>query len=82
MSQYFLKLYKPFDGDISDKVNRSNYATMTDITNISHVDTASFTLKSNLGSLKTEIDKLDVNKLLSVSLDLSNLSDVVKNDIF
>ena len=58
----------------------SNYATKTDIKNISHVDTSSFALKSNLASLKTEVDKLDINKLVPVPVDLSKLNDVVKND--
>ena len=57
----------------------SNYATKTDIKNISHVDTSSFALKSNLASLKTEVDKLDINKLVPVPVDLSKLNDV-KND--
>ena len=59
----------------------SNYATKTDIKNISHVDTSSFALKSNLASLKTEVDKLDIDKLVPVPVDLSKLSDVVKNDV-
>ena len=59
----------------------SNYATKTDIKNISHVDTSSFALKSNLASLKTEVDKLDIDKLVPVPVDLSKLSDVVKNDL-
>ena len=59
----------------------SNYATKTDIKNISHVDTSSFALKSNLASLKTEVNKLDINKLVPVSVDLSKLSDAVKNDV-
>ena len=81
MSQYFPKPYEPFAGDINVKVDLSNYATKTDIKNISHVDTSSFALKSNLASLKTEVDKLDIDKLVPVSVDLSKLSDVVKNDV-
>ena len=81
MSQYFPKRYEPFGGDINVKVDLSNYATKTDIKNISHVDTSSFALKSNLASLKTEVDKLDINKLVPVPVDLSKLSDVVKNDV-
>ena len=49
--------------------------------NISHVRTSSFALKSHLASLKTEVDKLDINKLVPVPVDLSKLSDVVKNDV-
>ena len=57
MSQYFPKPYERFGGDINVKVDLSNYATKTDIKSISYVDTSSFTLKSNLASLKTEVDK-------------------------
>ena len=78
MSQYFPKPYEPFGGDINVKVDLSNYATKADIKNISHVDTSSFALKSNLASLKTEADKLDINKLAPVPVDLSKLCDVVK----
>ena len=78
MSQYFPKPYEAFSGDINVKVDLSNYATKADIKNISHVDTSSFALKSNLANLKTEIDKLDVDKLVPIRVDLSKLSDVVK----
>ena len=80
MSQYFPKPYEPFGGDINVKVDLSNYATKTDIKNISHIDTSSFALKSNLASLKTEVDKLEIDKLVPVRVDLSKLSDAVKND--
>ena len=59
----------------------SNYATEADIKNISHVDTSSFALKKNLANLKTEVDKLDIDKLVPLPVDLSKLSDVVKNDV-
>ena len=77
MSQYFPKPYEPFGGDINVKVDLSNYATKADIKNISHVDTSSFALKTNLGNLKTEVDKLDIDKLVPVPADLSKLSDLV-----
>ena len=80
MSQYFPKPYEPFGGDINVKVDLSNYATKTDIKNISHVDTSSFALTSNL-DIKAEVDKLHINKLVPVPVDLSKLSDVVKNDV-
>ena len=57
----------------------SNYATKTDLKNVTHVDTLSFALLTNLVSLKTEGDKLDIDKLVPVPVDLSKLSDVVKN---
>ena len=81
MSQYFLKPYEPFGGDINVKVDLSNYATKADIKNISHVDTSSFALKTNLANLKTEVDKLDIDKLVPVPADLSKLSNVVNNDV-
>ena len=46
-----------------------------------HIDTSSFALKTNLASLKTEVDKLDIDKLVPVPIDLNKLSDVVKNDV-
>ena len=81
MSQYFSKQYKSFEGNINVKVDLSNYAIKGDINNISHVDTSSFALKSNLASLKTEIEKLDIDKLVPVPVDLSKLTDIVKNDV-
>ena len=81
MGQYFPEPYEPFGGDINVKVDLSNYATKADIKNISHVDTSSFALKTNLASLKTEVDKLDIDKLVPVPVDLSKLNDVVKNSV-
>ena len=81
MSQYFPKSHEPFDGDINVKVDLSNYVTKADIKKISHVDISSSTLKTNLANLKTEFDKLYIDKLAPVPLDLSKLSDVVKNDV-
>ena len=79
MSQHFREPHEPFGGDINVKVHLSNYATNTDLKNVSHVDASSFALKSNLASLKTEVDKLDIDKLAPVSVDLTKLRDVVKN---
>ena len=81
MSQYFPKPFKSFGGNINVKVDLSNYATKTDLKNVTHVDTSSFALKTNLANLKTEVDKLDIDKLVPVPVDLSKLSDVVKNDV-
>ena len=81
MSQYFPKPYEPFGGDINVKVDLSNYATKTDLKNISHVDVSSFAFKSNLANLKTEADKLDIDKLTPIPNDLAKLSNVVKNDV-
>ena len=81
MSQYFPKAYEPFGGDIIVTVDLSNYATKDDIKNITHVDTSSFALKTILANLKTQVDKLDIGKLATVPVDLSKLSNVVKNDV-
>ena len=59
-------------------VDLSHYATKTNIKNISHVDTLSLAWKTNLANLKTEADKLDIDKLVPVPFDLTKLSDVVK----
>ena len=63
------------------KVDLSNYATKTDLENTTHIDTSSFALKSNLASPKTEVDKLDIDKLAPATVDLSKLSHAVKNDL-
>ena len=78
MSQYFPKSYEPFVGDINVKIDLSNYATKTDLKNVTHVDTSSFALKTNLSGLKTEVDQLDIDKLVLVPVDLSKLSDSKK----
>ena len=74
ISQYFPKPYEPSGGDINVKIDLCNYATKADIKNIAHVDTSSFALKTNLANLKTEVDKLDIDKLVPTPTDLSKLS--------
>ena len=81
MSEYFPKPLKIFGRNINVKVDLSNYPTKTDLNNISHIDTSSFAQKTNLASLKTEVDQLDIDKLVTVSVDLSKLSNVVKNEV-
>ena len=82
MSQYFPKPFNShFDDNIMVKIDLSNYATKTDIKNTSHVDTSSFALKTNLASWKTEVDKLDIGKLVPIPVDLSKLSDLWKKDV-
>ena len=85
---YWLQLYKKrvdfflsFIRNTKVKVDLWNYATKADIENISHVHTSSFALKTNLVKLKTELDKLVIDKLVLIPIDLSELSDVVKNDV-
>ena len=62
-------------------VDLSNYTTKTDLKNVTHFDTSSFALKTNLATLKTEVDKLDIDKLTPVLIDLNELNNVVKNDV-
>ena len=81
MSQYFPKPFRSFGGNINVKIDLSNYATKTDLKNVTHVDTSNFALKTNLASVKTEAGKLDIDKLAPVTVDLNKLSDVVKNDV-
>ena len=81
MSQYFCKPFRKFGGNINVKVYLSDYVTKTELKNVTHVDTWSFPLKTNLANFKTEVDKLDIDKLASVPVDLSKLSDVVKNGV-
>ena len=81
MSKFFPQRYEPFGGDINVTVDLSNYATKTDLKNVTHVDTSSFALKTNLANSKTEVNKLDIDKLVHVPIDLSKLSDVVENDV-
>ena len=73
MSKYFPKPYEPFGREINVSIDLSNYATKADIKNITHVDTSNFALKTNLSNLKTEVDKLDINKLKILPNSLSNL---------
>ena len=69
MSHYFAKLCKTFGGDINVKVDWSNYATKADSKDATGIDTSNFELNLNLASLKTEVDKLDVDKLEPVPVD-------------
>ena len=82
MSQYLPKPFNSHFGDsIKVKTDLSNYVTKTDIKDISHIDTSSFALKTNLSSLKTEADKFYIDKVIPIPVDLSKLSDVVKYDV-
>ena len=78
-SQYF----PPYgsSNDIKVELNLANYATKDDVKNITHVDVSSYATKTNLAALKSEVDKIDVNKLKTTHVDLAKLSNVVKNDV-
>ena len=79
LSKYFPKPFNShFGNNISVKADLSNYATKSDLKNVTHGDTSSFTLKANLDNLKTEVNKLDIDKLFPVLVHLHQLSDVVK----
>ena len=69
------------DEDINVNVDLSNYATKADLKNATGIDTSKLAAKSDLASLKAEVDKLDIDKLIPVPLDLRKLSDLVKNDV-
>ena len=81
MSEYFPKSFRSFGRNINVKVDLSNYATKTYLKNVANVDTSSFALKTNLANLKTEVNKLDIDKLAPVPADLSKLRDLVKHDV-
>ena len=80
MSKYFPKP-QSHQKNIKVKIDLSNYATKEDINNITHEDTSSFALKTNLSSLKAEVDKLDIDKLLPFPTDLSKLSNIIQKII-
>ena len=77
MSQYFPP-YRSFGRNINVKVDLSNYATKSDLKEATGIDTSNFALKLNLASIKTEVDKLEIAKLIPIPVDLAKLSDVVK----
>ena len=80
MSQYFPTPLSHKE-NIKVEIDLSNYATKKDINDITHVDTSNFALKTNVANLKTKVDKLDIDKLATVPVDLSKLSNVVENDV-
>ena len=73
--------YRSSRNNIKVKLDLVNYGTKTDLKNITHADVSSFASKANLASLKTEVDKIDTDKLKTVPADLAKLSNVVKNDV-
>ena len=81
MSKYFPP-YNNSSENIKVELDLSNYATKKDIKDITHIDASGFASKTNLAALKTEVDKIDTDKLKTVPDDLAKLSNVVKNDVF
>ena len=80
MSKYFPP-YNNSSGKIKVELDLSNCATKKDIKDITHIDVSGFASKTNLAALKTEVDKIDTDKLKTVLHDLAKLSNVVKNDV-
>ena len=73
--------YKSSSNNVKVELDLTNYATKTDLKNITHVDVSSFASKTNLAALKTKVDKTDVDKLNTTPIDLDKLSNLVKNDV-
>ena len=80
MSQYF-QPYNNSSKNIKVELDLSNYATKDDVKNITHVDVSSYATKTNLAALKTEVDKIDIDKLKTVPDELAKLINVVKNEV-
>ena len=81
MSSQYYTPYKSPSNNIKVELDLSNYATKKDINDITHVDVSGFASKTNLAALKTEVDKIDADKLKKVPVDLAKLSNVVQNDV-
>ena len=79
MSYY--RPYKSSSNNVKVKLDLTNYATKTDLTNITHVDVSSFASKTNLAALKTEVDKIDTDKLKTAPTDLAKLTNAIENDV-
>ena len=77
----YYSLYKSSSNNVKVELDLTNYETKTDLKNITHGDVSSFASKTNLAALKTEVDKIDVDKLKTTPTHLAKLSNVVKNDV-
>ena len=73
--------YKSSSNNVKVELDLTNYATKTDLKNIPHVDVSSFASKTNLAALKTEVDKIDTDKLKTTPTDLAKLTNAVEHDI-
>ena len=81
MSSQYYPPYKRSSNNIKVELDLTNYATKTDLKNITHTDVSSFASKTNLAALETEVDKIEADKLKTVPADLAKLSNVVNNDV-
>ena len=79
MKKNYFPPYNNSSKNIKVELDLSNYAIKTDLKNITHVDVDNYASKTNLAALKTEVDKIDTDKLKTVPTDLAKLSNVVKN---
>ena len=73
--------YKSSSNNVNVELDLTNYATKTDLKNITHVDVSSFAIKTNLAALKTEVDKIDTDKLKTAPTDLAKLTSAIENDV-
>ena len=73
--------YKSYSYNVKVELDLTNYATKTDLKNITHVDVSSFASKTNLAALKTEVDKIDTDKLKTAPTDLAKLTNAIENDV-
>ena len=73
--------YKSSSNNVKVELDLSNYATKNDLKNITHVDVSSFARKTNLAALKTEVDKIDTDKLKTAPADLAKLTNAIENDL-
>ena len=81
MSSQYFPPYGSTSNNVNVELDLANYATKDDVKTITHVDVNSYASKTNLAALKTEVDKIDTDKLKTVPADLAKLSNVVKNDV-
>ena len=77
---YYLP-YKSSSNNVKVELDLTNYATKTDLKNITHVDVSSFASKTNSAALKTEVDKIDTDKLKTAPTDLAKLTNAIENDV-
>ena len=77
----FYPPYKSSSNNIKVELDLTNYATKTDLKNITHVDVSSFASKTNLAAVKTEVDKIDVDKLKTIPTDSAKLTNAVEKDL-
>ena len=80
MSQYYPP-YRSSRNNIKVELDLANYATKDDVKNVTHVDISSFASKTNLAALKTEVDKIDADKLKTIPVELAKLTNAIEHDV-